>query len=254
VGDGAWQALCCLLEGTAQRLLGAPAEAAPKLAEGARRAAVPAPALQALCLAGSALLALEDEDWEGAAVHIVRARAQVDRHGLGAYPTTALVYAVSAVVRAQRGRIEGARGDLEAAARLQAALTDFAPCYQAEVSLLLAHAALRLGEAGLARDHVEAAARQLQRTPGVPVLERWLSSARCTLDSLESVPRAAMTAAELRTLRYLPTHLSFREIAERSCVSANTVKSQANAVYRKLAVSSRSEAVEQARARGLLDA
>jgi LuxR family maltose regulon positive regulatory protein len=61
-----------------------------------------------------------------------------------------------------------------------------------------------------------------------------------------------MTSAELRILQYLPTHLSFREIGELTFVSANTVKTQANAVYRKLGVSSRSEAVTRARGCGLL--
>ena len=65
---------------------------------------------------------------------------------------------------------------------------------------------------------------------------------------------ASLTTAELRILQFLPTHLSFREIAERTFVSANTVKTQANAVYRKLDVRSRSEAVACARELGLLDA
>jgi LuxR family transcriptional regulator, maltose regulon positive regulatory protein len=63
-----------------------------------------------------------------------------------------------------------------------------------------------------------------------------------------------LTGAELRVLGYLPTHLSFRQIAERTCVSANTVKTQANAVYRKLDVTCRSEAVVGARQVGLIDA
>ena len=63
----------------------------------------------------------------------------------------------------------------------------------------------------------------------------------------------SLTTAELRILHFLPTHLSFREIAERTHVSANTVKTQANAVYRKLDVRSRSEAVTRARELGLLD-
>ena len=70
----------------------------------------------------------------------------------------------------------------------------------------------------------------------------------------EARPPASLTAAELRILRFLPTHLTFREIAERTFVSANTVKTQANAVYRKLDVSSRSEAVTRARSLGVLDA
>ena len=64
--------------------------------------------------------------------------------------------------------------------------------------------------------------------------------------------RSELTPAELRTLRFLPSHLSFREIAEQSFVSANTVKTQAQAIYRKLDATSRGEAVERARDRGLL--
>jgi LuxR family maltose regulon positive regulatory protein len=54
-------------------------------------------------------------------------------------------------------------------------------------------------------------------------------------------------------LQFLPTHLSFPEIASQVFLSPNTVKTQAQGVYRKLGVSSRREAVEQARAAGLLD-
>ena len=51
----------------------------------------------------------------------------------------------------------------------------------------------------------------------------------------------------------LPTHLSFRQMAADLHVSANTVKTHAHAVYRKLNVCSRSDAVVGARAVGLLD-
>jgi LuxR family transcriptional regulator, maltose regulon positive regulatory protein len=65
---------------------------------------------------------------------------------------------------------------------------------------------------------------------------------------------STLTAAELRLLPLLTTHLSFREIAERLFVSRNTVKSQAISVYRKLDASSRSEAIERAVELGLVDA
>ena len=75
-----------------------------------------------------------------------------------------------------------------------------------------------------------------------------------TRSSARPAPRSPLlTTAELRTLRYLPTHLSFREIGERAYVSGNTVKTQANSVYRKLDVSCRSDAVTRARQLGLLD-
>jgi LuxR family maltose regulon positive regulatory protein len=50
----------------------------------------------------------------------------------------------------------------------------------------------------------------------------------------------------------MPTHLSFREIGERLCMSHDTVKSQALLVYRKFGVSSRSEAIECAYGSGVL--
>ena len=55
-------------------------------------------------------------------------------------------------------------------------------------------------------------------------------------------------------LRFLPTHLSIAEIADRLHVSRNTVKSQTVAIYRKLGTSSRSGAIEIAVAAGLIEA
>ena len=62
-----------------------------------------------------------------------------------------------------------------------------------------------------------------------------------------------LTRAELRLLPLLATHLSFREIGARLYVSRNTVKTQAISVYRKLGVSSRSDAIDQAAQLGLVE-
>jgi LuxR family maltose regulon positive regulatory protein len=61
-----------------------------------------------------------------------------------------------------------------------------------------------------------------------------------------------LTPAELRLLPYLQTHLTIGEIGERLFVSRNTVSSEVSSIYRKLGVSSRSSAVNQATAIGLL--
>jgi LuxR family transcriptional regulator, maltose regulon positive regulatory protein len=63
----------------------------------------------------------------------------------------------------------------------------------------------------------------------------------------------SLTTAELRVLQFLPSHLSFPQIAERLYVSPNTVKTHVRAVYRKLHASSRGQAVERAQHSGLLD-
>jgi LuxR family maltose regulon positive regulatory protein len=253
---GACRALAGFLAGVASHLLGDRDQAARRLEEAARSAAVLAPQIHALCLSELAALALERGDWDDVTELSARARAQVDRHGLGNAPTSALVFAVSAVARARRGRIEDAWRDLHEAARLEAMVTDLAVWYGSEVHILLARAALRLSDVCIARAHVNEAARRLKRVPEAVALQEWLGEALAGLEAFtlsESAEAAAMTAAELRILRFLPTHLSFREIAERTQVSANTVKTQANAVYRKFGVACRSDAVTRARSCGLLD-
>jgi LuxR family maltose regulon positive regulatory protein len=251
------RALACFLGGVASRLLGDRYEATRLLEEGARGAAVLAPHVHSLCLAELAVLALERGDWEEACEHGARARAQVDRHALRDAPITALVFAVSAVTRAHRGRIEEAQADLRDAARLLTDVTDFAPWYGVEVGVLLTRAALRLSDAPAARTHLGEANRLFKHAADAVALEPWLGETGALLEAFtpsEAAQPVPMTAAELRILRYLPTHLSFREIAELTQVSANTVKTQANAVYRKFGVACRSDAVSRARTCGLLDA
>ena len=75
------------------------------------------------------------------------------------------------------------------------------------------------------------------------------------LDELHSRGLAAnLSKAELRLLPFLATHLSLRGIGERLFITRNTVKSEAISAYRKLGVSSRSEAVELAAELGLIEA
>jgi len=61
-----------------------------------------------------------------------------------------------------------------------------------------------------------------------------------------------ISPAELRVLALMPTYLSVAQIADRLCVSTNTVKTHSKSLYRKLGVGSRAKAVDEARARGLL--
>jgi LuxR family maltose regulon positive regulatory protein len=250
------RAMCCLLAGTAAQLAGDEGGALT-LEEGAHRAAVTAPDVHALCLTQLALPALAGEDWEEAGALVTRARAQVERYRLDTYPTAALVLAASALVRAHRGRVEEAQRDFRVARELRTQLTDFAVWYEVELSIVLARAAVRLSDLGTARALLTDASRAIRRLPGAALLEAWLGESWTILDAVTgpaSVAPSALTTAELRILRFLPTHLSFREIGERAYVSGNTVKTQANAVYRKLDVSCRSDAVTRARALGLLDA
>jgi LuxR family maltose regulon positive regulatory protein len=62
----------------------------------------------------------------------------------------------------------------------------------------------------------------------------------------------SLSERELDVLRLLPTNLSNTEIAEELYISRNTVRSHVGHIYDKLGVHSREEAVQQARALGLL--
>ncbi len=64
--------------------------------------------------------------------------------------------------------------------------------------------------------------------------------------------REPLSHAESRVLRYLPTKLSAPEIADELYLSVNTVKTHMRHLYDKLGAHRRHEAVEQARALGLL--
>ena len=124
--------------------------------------------------------------------------------------------------------------------------------YEVETRTTLARAAARLDDASLARGLLDEASGLLASIPDAPVLADWLRDAEAALDTVIASAVADLTPAELRVLTFLPTHLSFPQIAAEVYLSPNTVKTQAQAVYRKLGVSSRRQAVERARQAGLL--
>jgi LuxR family transcriptional regulator, maltose regulon positive regulatory protein len=72
-----------------------------------------------------------------------------------------------------------------------------------------------------------------------------------SLDDMEP-PAEPLSESEIRVLRYLPTNLSAPEIAAELYLSVSTIKTHIQHVYGKLGVHSRAEAVERARALGLL--
>jgi LuxR family transcriptional regulator, maltose regulon positive regulatory protein len=254
--DSPWRALCCLLRGVAEHLRGDDAAARADLEEGARRGAIVAPSVQVLCLAQLALIAIAEGDWEQGPLLASRARAQVERLGLTDYPACALVYAVSALVRAHRDRVEDAQADRRRAIELLTTLVDYVPWYDVETRVALARAALRLGDVTGTRTLLGEAVRMLAGTRDAIVLQEWIDELWEQADAFAVtalIGPSSLTTAELRVLALLPTHLSFREMGRRLHVSANTIKTHAHAVYRKLDVCSRSEAVVRARETGLLD-
>lgn len=84
---------------------------------------------------------------------------------------------------------------------------------------------------------------------------------RSVLERQPAPPRAragvpdlveALTEREIAVLQYLPTRLSYGEIAEQLYVSVNTIKTHMKHIYRKLDAEGRSGAIARAEALGLL--
>ncbi len=253
--DASWQSAGRLLRGVADQLAGEPDTARQWLEEGARLAGAEAPIVAALCHAQLALLAGHHEDWQDGAARAERARA-----ALKDVPVTAtghaLVLAVSALTAAHSGDVFHARRAADTAFRLLETLGGFVPWYMVEAHIALARAEIRLSNGDRARLLLTRAASDQGRAGDSPVLGEWLHLAWERADALAAGATGrgpALTKAELRVLRLLPSHLSLREIGSRLYVSTSTIKTQTLAVYRKLDVSCRSDAVARGRAAGLID-
>jgi LuxR family transcriptional regulator, maltose regulon positive regulatory protein len=251
--ESPWLSMCCMLDGVGLHLRGLREPAQRRLVEGARRGSVGAPTIQVLALAQLALLAIEGEDWQLAESLAAQARAQVNRSGLIEYPMVALAMAVSALVEARFGRVDKAVADMRIGIGLLGQLDEFAPWYEVEARIALARCAARLGDGPAAEAFLADGKKLLKRTPDAFVLGEWIEESARAVEELAVSDVGGLSPAELRVLQFLPGHLSYPQIATETFVSPNTVKTQAQSIYRKLGASSRREAVELARGAGLLD-
>jgi LuxR family maltose regulon positive regulatory protein len=254
---GPWHANTCMVVGAGELLLGDHERARTYLAEGiAEATASSTHAVLAMCCALQAIVEIDCGRWSEATTLAHRGRATLAEHGLEAVPSLFLVTAVSALVAARAGRVAEAEADRLTSCRLLTGYLQVAPWANLEARLALARADVLLGDRIGARTLLDEAERFLHDVPDAAHAKEQLTAIRRLLDERvegEGWGPSSLTTAELRVLRYLPTHLTMAEIAERLYVSRNTVKTQAIAVYRKLGTASRSGAVEIAREAGLFD-
>jgi LuxR family maltose regulon positive regulatory protein len=194
------------------------------------------PAVTAFALGCRAAIELDEEDavraeaLAGGAIELMQ-RAELDQNPF------------SAIARIFLGRLQTRRGELsEAADTVEQGirLAERVGAWHITAYGLLALAEIRQ------REHKPAAARRLlART------EKTLRL-RATRRDAEGASFWELSERELAVLRLLASKLSQREIAAELYVSFNTVKTHTRAIFRKLGVASRAEAVDRARELGLL--
>jgi len=208
---------------------------------------------EALCQ--RSLIAITRGAWSQAASLAEEAESALRKGGGESYPTP-LVCAVQARIAMHRGDVPAARRELVGAQRTRPVLTYALPHLAVQARLELSRVRLALSDTAGARTLMHEVDDLLRRRPDLGTLADEARALRARLlkegGSIE-VGASALTTAELRLLPMLSTHLSMPQIAAEMFLSRHTIRSQAMSVYRKLGVSSRSEAIARARELGLLD-
>jgi LuxR family maltose regulon positive regulatory protein len=246
-----------ILAGFADLVSGSPGTADALMAEAANlseaRRATPG---LALALGERAHIALARGDLTAATRHVQLGLGFVRDAGMEAYAASAMLHATAARTALASGSAAEARLAIASVHRMRPHVSASLPIVALQMRFDIIRVNLVLREAAAARALLLEVDDILRQCPDLGVLVDEAIELRRAVGSMRASAAGpwTLTAAELRLLGYLPTHLSFREIAERLFVSPHTIKSQATAIYGKLGVSSRRGAIEQAVEAGLLDA
>jgi LuxR family transcriptional regulator, maltose regulon positive regulatory protein len=250
-----YQATMLYAEGLSFLLEGNPAQADPILARALDVSAhVGAPPLTALILVQQCNLAARRKSWSEVTALAERAVAIVQAGNLDDYWTSALVYAWAARAALHQGTSSEGRFYLGRASRLRPLLTYMLPLVSVEALLEMARSYIALADRAGAAAVLTQAQGILQQRPDLGLLPAQAARLQDKLATVEAraAGPSALTAAELRLLPLLSTHLPVSEIAAELFLSPHTVKSEMKSIYRKLGATTRTQAVTRSRELGLL--
>ena len=204
-----------------------------------------------------ALLAMDRGDWQEAAGRLEFALATIDENRSHDYPLCLLAFAGAARLALHHSDLNEAHRCLGRAMRARPTATYILPVMAVRLRLQLAQVYLAIADVATARQLLREIDDILRHRPALGTLTGEAEKFRRVLASSATngaAGRPPLTPAELRLLPYLQTHLTANRIAERLFISSWTVKTQVKSIYRKLGVSSRSDAVRKATTIGLLGA
>ena len=230
-------------------------EAAEAVLEDAARSEACGTLIGILALSTLSLIAAGRGDIPRAEDLADTARGLAARDDLSETPQASLAYTATGRVRAAQGRLPEARAEFEHAVWSRRRKPGMSPWATLEGMLGLAQVLLDLGENAAAGKLADEGQNVLAEFPdGVEVLQARLDGLRRQLMTRPRVasPGDMLTEREVAVLRLLRGSLSLREISQELYVSPNTVKTHAQAIYRKLGVSSRHDAVLRGRNAGML--
>jgi len=202
-------------------------------------------------------LHLRDGDLATALSYADAGRRVADRHELAHVVPLLVLYATDSLIAARTGDTARALHGVEVVNTSLGRLGEDSPRTRVFGHQLLAETEHALQNGAEARRHLNEARRVHRQHPLSDALAAELDRLEVLLGQGPTGSNLAitpLTAAERRVLPLLATHLSLPQIAGELHVSRNTVKTHCVALYRKLGVSSRAEAVAEARRLGLIEA
>ncbi len=208
-----------------------------------------------ICEAQLAWLAMDRGEWAEAAGRLETALATIEESRMHDFVFTIPAFTGAARLSVHRSDLNDAHRQLTRAMRARPSATYLLPYHAVRLRLQLAKIYLAIADPGTVHQLLREIDDILARRPALGALVDEVKDFRSVLaSSAVSKPPGTLplTPAELRLLPYLQTHLTADKIAERLFLSSHTVKTQVKAVYRKLGVSSRNDAVQRATAIGLL--
>jgi LuxR family maltose regulon positive regulatory protein len=175
--------------------------------------------------------------------------------GLSTAPQNSLAYTAAGAVYASQGRLEEARSEFERALRSRREWRGLNSWQTAEILVRLAPVLADLGDRPGAAALLDEARRVLTSLPDgaeaqltrLDGLERRVTGRQRVVSLAEP-----LTDREVTVLHLLRGTLSLREIGQQLYLSQNTIKTHTRAIYRKLGVSTRQEALAKAREMDIL--
>ena len=158
-------------------------------------------------------------------------------------------------VLAEQGNLEQAQKELESALSARRRLPGLSPWPNLVGLLALAPVLAGRGDRAGARAVLAEAQTIIDAYPDAGVLPELLERQERKLrvrKARDGQLDGELTERELEVIGLLDGQLTTRQMAENLYVAPSTVRTQIKSIYRKLGVSSRDGAVEEARARGLV--
>ena len=209
-----------------------------------------------VALAERSLLAIAQGSWDLGREYLSEGRSVAREANLADYPPVTILHAAAARIALHDADPARAREELTQAQRLRPGLTYALPHLAVQARIELARCHLALSDLSAARTLLREADGILKRRPRLGVFFWQADDLRSDLaraHGSSALGASALTEAELRLLPLLATHLTFPEIAAELFLSRNTIKTQANSIYRKLGATSRSQAIARSRELRLLE-